>query len=199
MTGITTHLLDIGTGRPLAGVQVELYDVATDPPTLLNKTTTNADGRTNAPMLPAASARTGQFELRFHVGEYFKSAEALSDIVPVRFAVFDAAQGKLPGEIVYPPSTVLSEHTLVVVDRNVAPEDRALIDALVEFLWSEPAQRGFVRRGFRSVDERLNGANPAFGTIQDPFRVADFGGWDRVKKEIVDGIWRDRVMKEVGK
>ena len=77
---------------PLAGVQVELYDVATDPPTLLNKTTTNADGRTNAPMLPAASARTGQFELRFHVGEYFKSAEALSDVVPVRFAVFDAAQ-----------------------------------------------------------------------------------------------------------
>src|SRR3954469_22424223 len=92
MTGITTHLLDIGTGRPLAGVQVELYDVATDPPTLLNKTTTNADGRTNAPMLPAAAARTGQFELRFHVGEYFKSAEALSDVVPVRFAVFDAAQ-----------------------------------------------------------------------------------------------------------
>ena len=77
MTGITTHLLDIATGRPLSGVQVELYDVATDPPTLLNKTTTNPDGRTNAPMMPAASARTGQFELRFHVGEYFKSAEAL--------------------------------------------------------------------------------------------------------------------------
>ena len=90
MTGITTHLLDIATGRPLAGVQVELYDVATDPPTLLNKTTTNPDGRTNAPMLPAASARSGQFELRFHVGEYFKSAEALSDVVPVRFAIFDA-------------------------------------------------------------------------------------------------------------
>jgi 5-hydroxyisourate hydrolase len=92
MTGITTHLLDIATGRPLAGVQVELYDVATDPPTLLNKTRTNPDGRTDAPMLPAASARTGQFELRFHVGEYFKSAEALSDVVPVRFAIFDAAQ-----------------------------------------------------------------------------------------------------------
>ncbi|HEY4561436.1 MAG TPA: hypothetical protein VIJ36_00565, partial [Thermoanaerobaculia bacterium] len=79
------------------------------------------------------------------------------------------------------------------------PSERPLIDALVAFLWSEPAQALFVQRGFRSVDERLNGANPHFGTIRDPFLVRDFGGWDRVKKEIVDGIWKDRVMKEVGK
>ena len=30
MTGITTHVLDITTGRPLSGLQVELYDVATE-------------------------------------------------------------------------------------------------------------------------------------------------------------------------
>jgi 5-hydroxyisourate hydrolase len=92
MTGISTHVLDITTGRPAAGLQVELYDVATDPPTLLNKTRTNPDGRTDSPMLPAASARTGQFELRFHVGEHFKAPDGLSDVVPVRFAIFDAAQ-----------------------------------------------------------------------------------------------------------
>lgn len=92
MTGITTHVLDITTGKPAAGVQVELYDVAIDPPTLLNKTKTNADGRTDSPMLPAASARIGQFELRFHVGEHFKAPDGLSDVVPVRFSVFDAAQ-----------------------------------------------------------------------------------------------------------
>ena len=54
----------------------------------------------------------------------------------------------------------------MVVDRNIAPADRALVGALVQFLWSEPAQRLFVRRGFRSVDERLNAANPAFGRIR---------------------------------
>lgn len=139
----------------------------------------------------AASARAARTQFENGFGDVLVTYE--QDVLA------DAAQGKLPGEIVYPPSTVLSEHTLVVVDKNVEPADRALIDALVQFLWSEPAQRSFVRRGFRSVDERLNGANPAFGTIQDPFRVADFGGWNRVKKEIVDGIWRDRVMKEVGK
>src|ERR1700761_9597622 len=92
MTGITTHVLDITTGKPAAGLQVELYDMATDPPTLLNKPKTNPDGRTDAPICPGASARPGQFELRFHVGDYFKAPDVLSDVVPVRFAVFDASQ-----------------------------------------------------------------------------------------------------------
>ena len=139
----------------------------------------------------AASARAARTQFENGFGDVLVTYE--QDVLR------DAARGTLPGEIVYPPSTVLSEHTLVVVDRNVTPADRPLIDALVQFLWSETAQRLFVRRGFRSVDEGLNAANPAFGRIQDPFRVADFGGWDRVKKEIVDGIWKDRVMKEIGK
>lgn len=139
----------------------------------------------------AASARAARTQFENGFGDVLVTYE--QDVLR------DAARGTLPGEIVYPPSTVLSEHTLVVVDRNVAPADRPLIGALVQFLWSETAQRLFVRRGFRSVDEGLNAANPAFGRIQDPFRVADFGGWDKVKKEIVDGIWKDRVMKEIGK
>jgi sulfate/thiosulfate-binding protein len=139
----------------------------------------------------AASARAARTQFENGFGDVLVTYE--QDVLE------DAAKSTLPGEIVYPPSTVLSEHTLVVVDRNVAPSERPLIDALVAFLWSEPAQKLFVERGFRSVDERLNAGNPAFGRIADPFLVGDFGGWDRVKKEIVDGIWKDRVLKEVGK
>lgn len=139
----------------------------------------------------AASARAARTQFENGFGDVLVTYE--QDVLA------DAAKGTLPGEIVYPPSTVLSEHTLVVVDKNISPSERPLIDALVDFLWSEPAQALFVKRGFRSVDERLNGANPRFGTIRDPFLVSDFGGWDRVKKEVVDGIWKDRVMKEVGK
>jgi sulfate/thiosulfate-binding protein len=139
----------------------------------------------------AASARAARTQFENGFGDVLVTYE--QDVLK------DAVKGTLPGEIVYPPSTVLSEHTLVVVDKNVAPAERPLIDALVAFLWSEPAQRLFVQRGFRSVDERLNAGNPAFGRIEDPFRVGDFGGWDRVKKEIVDGIWKDRVLKETGK
>jgi ABC-type sulfate transport system substrate-binding protein len=139
----------------------------------------------------AASARAARTQFENGFGDVLVTYE--QDVIG------DAAKGTLPGEIAYPRSTVLSEHTLVVVDKNVTPSERPLIDALVAFLWSEPAQALFVKRGFRSVDERLNAANPHFGTIHDPFLVSDFGGWDRVKKEIVDGIWKDRVMKEVGK
>jgi sulfate transport system substrate-binding protein len=139
----------------------------------------------------AASARAARTQFENGFGDVLVTYE--QDVVG------DAAKGTLPGQIVYPPSTVLSEHTLVIVDKNVTAADRPLIDALVAFLWSEPAQKLFVRHNFRSVDERLNAANANFGVIRDPFLVRDFGGWTQVKKEIVDGIWKDRVLKAVGK
>lgn len=39
----------------------------------------NAEGRTDAPMLAAAAARTADFELRFDTGEHFKEPTALSE------------------------------------------------------------------------------------------------------------------------
>jgi sulfate/thiosulfate transport system substrate-binding protein len=139
----------------------------------------------------AASARAARTQFENGFGDVLVTYE--QDVIG------DAAKGTLPGEIVYPPSTVLSEHTLVILDKNIALADRPLIDALVAFLWSEPAQSLFVRSGFRSVDERLNAANRHFGAIRDPFLVRDFGGWDVVKKDVVDGLWKDRVLKAVGK
>ncbi|GAB2479219.1 MAG: hydroxyisourate hydrolase [Comamonas sp.] len=92
MAGISTHVLNLTNGRPISGMRVELYDVAQKPPVRINATRTNADGRTDAPMMAAAAARTGDFELRFYVGEHFKEPTALSDEVLVRFSIFDAAQ-----------------------------------------------------------------------------------------------------------
>jgi sulfate transport system substrate-binding protein len=109
----------------------------------------------------------------------------------------DQSRGKLKGEIVYPASTVFSEHTLVVVDRNVRPQDREVVGAFAAFLWSEPAQRLFIKYGFRSVDDALNGANPAFGAIADPFLIDAFGGWKAAKREIVDGVWKQQVLEEI--
>jgi sulfate transport system substrate-binding protein len=108
----------------------------------------------------------------------------------------DRALGRLRGEIVYPHSTILSEHTLVVVPRNIEADDAGLTDAFVRFLWSETAQRIFVEYGFRSVDERLNAG---FSAIADPFRVADLGGWAVAKRDIVDAVWRQRVLVELGR
>jgi len=110
-------------------------------------------------------------------------------------AILDRKRGRLSAELVYPRSTILSEHTLVVIDSNIVPQDRALIEALVTFLWSDRAQRIFVDHGFRSIRPGLEG-DAVFGHIEDPFTVADLGGWAAAKREIVDAIWQQRVLLE---
>ncbi len=90
MAGISTHVLDVSLGKPVAGMRIELFDMGTQPPKLIARAQTNADGRTDTPMLPAAQARTGQFELHFWVVDHFP--DAFADMVPVRFTVADAAQ-----------------------------------------------------------------------------------------------------------
>jgi sulfate/thiosulfate transport system substrate-binding protein len=113
-------------------------------------------------------------------------------------ALHDQALGRLNGEIVYPQSTILSEHTLVVIEKNIDPDNRELVDAFIAFLWSDAAQSIFVEYGFRSVEERLNTENPGFGEIQDAFTVEDLGGWPQAKRDIIDQIWRDQVLPQVG-
>jgi 5-hydroxyisourate hydrolase len=78
---LTTHVLDIARGRPAAGVAIELARGDE----LLTTAVTNADGRTDAPLLDALEA--GTYELRFAVGDYF--GEGFLDVVPVRFVVRD--------------------------------------------------------------------------------------------------------------
>jgi sulfate/thiosulfate transport system substrate-binding protein len=111
-------------------------------------------------------------------------------------AIWDRARGRLNADIVYPRRTIFSEHTLVLVERNIGPRERAVVERFVRFLWSEEGQRIFVQHGFRSVDESLNSGNPAFGRIEDPFFISDFGGWSRARREIVVGIWKDRVLEK---
>jgi sulfate/thiosulfate transport system substrate-binding protein len=112
-------------------------------------------------------------------------------------ALWSRAHGSAPFEIIYPRSTILSEHTLVVMDRNISGKQRELVQAFADFLWSEEAQRLFVNAGFRSVDENLNAGNGFFGHITDPFLIEDFGGWKQAKETIIDATWKNRVLKEL--
>ncbi|RQT22010.1 MULTISPECIES: hydroxyisourate hydrolase [Burkholderia cepacia complex] len=90
--GISTHLLDVTSGKPITGVRIELFDLGERPPARVARAVSNADGRNDAPMLDGDLSRSGTFELRFHLGEYFNAPDALLDIVPVRFTVTDPAQ-----------------------------------------------------------------------------------------------------------
>jgi sulfate transport system substrate-binding protein len=105
---------------------------------------------------------------------------------------------KADAEIVIPEATIFSEHPAVVVDRNVSAVDRPVIDAFMQYLWSEEAQREFVKFHFRSVtNEALNQENKELATIKYPFTVNDplIGGWSHAYPEIIEGIFRDQVQK----
>ncbi len=114
-------------------------------------------------------------------------------------ALRDKSLDKLEADIVYPESTILSEHTVVVIDKNVEPDERDVIAALVQFLWSEKAQQLFVEYGYRSVIEALNSANPNFGSIAMPFVVDDLKGWKQAKQVIIDSIWKEQVLPEINR
>ena len=84
---LTTHVLDTMSGRPAAGMTIELWSV--DQSKMLKSVKTNSDGRTEAPLLSGDEMTAGTYELIFFVGDYFGERRFL-DRVPVRFVISDA-------------------------------------------------------------------------------------------------------------
>lgn len=94
MARLSTHVLDTAHGRPAAGLDLELYRIGpAGERTLVTATRTNADGRTDTPLLAGETIPVGIYELVFYVAAYFK-AQGLPlpeppflDKVPVRFGI----------------------------------------------------------------------------------------------------------------
>jgi 5-hydroxyisourate hydrolase len=98
--GLTTHVLDTANGKPAAGVKLELYRLESNGleneiRTLVKSTITNADGRTDEPLIARGSLQVGRYEIVFFVGEYFGlNSESNDDVrfletVPIRFGIAD--------------------------------------------------------------------------------------------------------------
>jgi 5-hydroxyisourate hydrolase len=94
--GLSTHVLDTAQGRPAQGVRVELWHIerhaGSEKRRKLTAAVTNADGRTDAPLIEHGSLQSGTYELTFHVAEYFADFEAATDppfldVVTLRFTV----------------------------------------------------------------------------------------------------------------
>lgn len=67
---ISTHVLDTVTGGPAAGVALELFElVSADAFALVAKMETNADGRTDAPLIGGRPVPIAPYELRFGLGD----------------------------------------------------------------------------------------------------------------------------------
>ena len=72
MTKLTTHVLDVYSGKPGNGIKVELYFIQNNEKEKLNSVTLNNDGRTDKALIEGSDFREGQYELVFFVGDYFK-------------------------------------------------------------------------------------------------------------------------------
>jgi len=104
-------------------------------------------------------------------------------------------EANAPIEIVMPRSTIFSEHPAVVIDKNVSGDKRQIVDAFIQYLWSDEAQQAFVKFHFySSTNETFNQANTGFGRIELPLTIDYFGGWDRAYPEVIEKIFRDQVQ-----
>ena len=81
MTKLTTHVLDIYSGKPGKGIKVDLYYYEND--NKKSKITTivlNNDGRSDKALIEGVDFKEGKYELIFFIGDYFKKITEISKI-----------------------------------------------------------------------------------------------------------------------
>ena len=94
---LSTHVLDTARGRPADGIRIMLSRVTDNSHRKIAEAVTNADGRTDAPMLAGDAFQAGVYELVFCAGDYLRrTGQATGDVlfldeVPIRFGIADAA------------------------------------------------------------------------------------------------------------
>jgi 5-hydroxyisourate hydrolase len=97
MGRLSTHVLDTARGQPAAAMKIMLYRISGQSHRKIAEVVTNADGRTDAPLLEGKALTKGRYELVFCAGDYLRSTGQATgdtlflDEIPVRFGVADAA------------------------------------------------------------------------------------------------------------
>jgi 2-oxo-4-hydroxy-4-carboxy-5-ureidoimidazoline decarboxylase len=93
---LSTHVLDTHSGKPAEGIAVELVELSDlGSPRVVMRAITNADGRTDPPLIDGRPVPIGRYEMTFSVGKYFAERQvAMSDppfldSIPLRFSVSD--------------------------------------------------------------------------------------------------------------
>ena len=94
MGRLSTHVLDTAAGKPAAGMKIEFSILENATWRMLKTLRTNADGRTDELLMTGGAMKAGQYELLFHVADYFRSMQQLPDPpfldrVPLRFGIAD--------------------------------------------------------------------------------------------------------------
>ena len=92
MAKLTTHVLDVYSGKPGKGIKVDLFFINGEKKEKINSLVLNNDGRSDQPLVEKEKFKSGKYELVFYIGDYFnniietKDLRFLDDVV-IRFGI----------------------------------------------------------------------------------------------------------------
>ena len=97
MTKLTTHVLDVYSGKPGNGIKVDLYYLENNERKKINSVILNEDGRPDKPLADGPNFVEGKYEIVFFVGDYFKKMTKLPQIpflddVVIKFGISNAKE-----------------------------------------------------------------------------------------------------------
>ena len=92
MAKLTTHVLDVYSGKPGKNIKVELFFLNGKDREIINSLVLNTDGRSEKPLAEEDKFKPGKYELVFYIGDYFKEIiknekQPFLDDVVVRFNI----------------------------------------------------------------------------------------------------------------
>ena len=128
-------------------------------------------------LCPAASARAAARCFRRGIGDVCVAYE--HDVLAT------GSRPQKPGEVIRPPRTLVCEPVVVVIRRNSTPEQQAVLDALVGFLWSPEARKILEAHGLHAPD-----ADGAKLGLPGAVTLKDLGGSEKALKEILEPLMR---------
>lgn len=104
-------------------------------------------------------------------------------------ALLAQARG-VPLEIVIPEYTIIAEHVVVLVEKNLIAEEQTVAEALVDFLLSENGQQAFIQYHLRPAvyEDRI------FPQVENPFFAADLGGWSKIYPQVMEKVWQTQIQ-----
>lgn len=96
MAKLSTHVLDLASGRPAAGMRIDLFAIVDGERLPICDAVTDFDGRTGEPLIEGGALPSCVFELVFHTAEYFRAQgypltdPPFLDEVTIRFGIGEA-------------------------------------------------------------------------------------------------------------
>jgi len=94
--GLTTHMLDTVSGKPAEDVRIDFSVLDGETYKAVRTVHTNADGRNAEPLLTPETMKIGQYQLVFHIAEYYTTLGSVLPNPPfldhavIQFGIADA-------------------------------------------------------------------------------------------------------------